>query len=144
MSAYDEATAREYKRAAMHCKRIVRLRQELAEIPLPKTAEQLLLVFQVAANAVRKQGRRRLRDVLDIMTTQVLPAEEGKLTDGERFKLLSRIEYHKKLAAQAVNDGDEEHGLMHETIAAQLRGFMRHPPRCRRRRSGRSGGRICR
>lgn len=127
-SALDEAVAREYKRAFMHCRRIVRPREELAEIPLPKTAEQLLLVYQVAADAELRQSKRRLFDVLDILTTQALPAEGTKMTDGERAKLLSRINYHERLAKDALKDGDTPHAETHRNISMMLRGYLKNRP----------------
>src|SRR5262249_24121010 len=105
-----------------------RMLDEVGAMPrVPDDLLTLVKAFGAASEIEYRQSKRRLYDVLDLLTTRALPKEGVTMTDGERFKLLSRIQYHQKWAAEVVND-DPEHAAMHETIAAQLRGYLKHRP----------------
>jgi hypothetical protein len=72
----------------------------------------------VIASFEHRAAERRLYDVFDLITTDLLEAGDKLNLEQHRARLLARARYHEKTAA-AVEDRD--HADMHRRIAEQLR-----------------------
>jgi hypothetical protein len=131
MTTLDEAIAREFSRARLQKRRWQRVLDELGAHHGPDKNDLITMVkaFGAASAIEYRQSKRRLFDVLDLMTSAILPSEGTKMTSGERAKLLSRINYHDRLAKDALEkEGDAVHADTHRHISATLRGSLNHTP----------------
>lgn len=51
------------------------------------------------------------------------------MTEGQKAQILSRAEWHRKLAVQARKDAEIDHAAMHTRLADQLRDYaLQGPP----------------
>jgi hypothetical protein len=131
MTTLDEAIAREFSRARLQKRRWQRVLDELGAHHGPDKNDLITMVkaFGAASAIEYRQSKRRLFDVLDLMTSAILPSEGTKMTSGERAKLLSRINYHDRLAKDALEkEGDAVHADTHRHISAMLRGYLNNRP----------------
>ena len=122
MSTLDQAIAREFRTAQLQRRRWGRVWDAFAKEPMRlEQVEQMLTACRAASELEYRQSARRLFHVLDLMTSDILPWEE-EVTEAQKLTLLSRAEWHKKLARESRPD-DVKHAEMHERVSAQLREY---------------------
>jgi hypothetical protein len=131
MPTLDEAIAREFSRARLQKRRWQSVLDQLGADHRPDrdNLTTLAKAYGAVSEIEYRQSKRLLFDVLDLMTSAILPSEEGaKMGQGERAKMQSRINYHDRLAKAALKDGDTPHADTHRHISAMLRGYLNNRP----------------
>src|SRR4051812_21977601 len=74
-----------------------------------------------AARSEHRAAERRLFDVFDVITTNLLETGPQLLRPEQyRARLCERAKYHERIAAQ-VGGSEPEHAEMHRRLVAQLR-----------------------
>src|ERR1051326_2572258 len=117
--AFDAEVARQFRTAQLQRRRWARVHDAFAEDMRPKDLDQLLTACRAATEIEYRQSSRKMFDVLDKLASDLLPREGETMTEGQKAQLLSRAEWHRKLANEARKD-DVKHAAMHTRLAEQL------------------------
>jgi hypothetical protein len=126
MPTLDEETARSFRTAQLQRRRWARVYDAFAKEPIRhEHVEQLMTAARAATEIEYRQSSRRLFILFDRLTTELL--REGDVTgDGYKARLLSRAQWHSKLADQSRREGDLQHAEFHQRLYSQLRDYAAH------------------